>query len=169
MGNGQWSKGAERFMAGVARVIAVGLMVWMVLGPSVRAQPAPLPAPAQQAPRPELPLRASILRGEYGPHRANNDLLFYQVYVEHRFGYEDALKYINGYKPKVQNRLPIITERGMHRSPPGDQYFKGALFINTLRSIVDDDTRSTSLQNRSSNERRAIRARRLFSWWFLAS
>jgi hypothetical protein len=57
----------------------------------------------------------------------------------------------------------------MHRSPPGDQYFKGALFINTLRSIVDDDTRSTSLQNRSSNERRAIRARRLFSWWFLAS
>ena len=63
------------------------------------------------------------------------------VYVEHMFGYEDALKYINGYKPKVQNRVPIITERGMHRSPPGDQYFKGALFINTLRSVVDDDKR----------------------------
>ena len=63
------------------------------------------------------------------------------VYVEHMFGYDDALKYINGYKPKVQNRVPIITERGMHRSPPGDQYFKGALFINTLRSIVDDDKR----------------------------
>src|SRR5262245_34216204 len=58
------------------------------------------------------------------------------VYVEHMFGYDEAIKYINGYKPKVQNRQPIITERGFHRSPPGDQYFKGALFINTLRSVV---------------------------------
>ena len=63
------------------------------------------------------------------------------VYVEHMFGYDDALKYINGYKSKVQNRTPIITQRGVHRSPPGDQYFKGALFINTLRSVVDDDKR----------------------------
>jgi aminopeptidase N len=63
------------------------------------------------------------------------------VYVEHMFGYDDAIKYVNGYKPKVQNRQPIITERGLHRSPPGDQYFKGALLINTLRSVVNDDTR----------------------------
>ena len=63
------------------------------------------------------------------------------VYVEHMFGYEDALRYVNGYKSKVQNRQPIVTQRGIHRSPPGDQYFKGALFINTLRSIVDDDKR----------------------------
>jgi aminopeptidase N len=63
------------------------------------------------------------------------------VYVEGMFGYDDALKYVNGYKSKVQNREPIITQRGVHRTPPGDQYFKGALFIHTLRSIVDDDER----------------------------
>ena len=64
------------------------------------------------------------------------------VYVERMFGYDDALKYINGYKPKVANRAPIVTERGLHRSPvTSDQYFKGALFIHTLRSIVDDDER----------------------------
>jgi aminopeptidase N len=64
------------------------------------------------------------------------------VYVEHLFGYEDAVKYVNGYKPKVQNKTPIVTERGIHRSPQSsDQYFKGALFINTLRNVVDDDTR----------------------------
>jgi aminopeptidase N len=61
------------------------------------------------------------------------------VYVEHMFGYDDALKYVNGYKAKVQGKQPIITTRGIHRTPPGDQYFKGALFINTLRSIVNDD------------------------------
>jgi aminopeptidase N len=63
------------------------------------------------------------------------------LYVEYHYGYEDALKYTNGYKSKVQNRTPIITPRGIHRSPQQDQYFKGALFLNTLRSVVNDDKR----------------------------
>ncbi len=63
------------------------------------------------------------------------------LYVEHMFGYEDALKYVNGYKSKVGNRQPIITQRGIHRGPSQDQYFKGALFLNTLRSVVNDDQR----------------------------
>ena len=63
------------------------------------------------------------------------------LYVEHLFGREDALKYINGYKSKVRNREPIITQRGIHRSPSQDMYFKGALFLHTLRSVVDDDER----------------------------
>jgi aminopeptidase N len=63
------------------------------------------------------------------------------LYVEHVFGYADALKYVNGYKSKVRNLEPIITQRGIHRTPPGDQYFKGALFLHTLRSVVDDDAR----------------------------
>jgi aminopeptidase N len=63
------------------------------------------------------------------------------LYVEHVFGYADALKYVNGYKSKVRNLEPIVTQRGIHRTPPGDQYFKGALFLHTLRSVVDDDAR----------------------------
>ena len=63
------------------------------------------------------------------------------LYVEHSFGREDALKYINGYKSKVRNREPIITQRGIHRTPTQDMYFKGALFLHTLRSVVDDDER----------------------------
>jgi aminopeptidase N len=63
------------------------------------------------------------------------------MYVEHVFGYDDALKYINGYKSKVQNRTPIITERGLHRTPPQDMYFKGALFLHTLRNAIGDDRR----------------------------
>ena len=63
------------------------------------------------------------------------------LYVEHVFGYDDALKYVNGYKAKVGNREPIITQRGIHRSPGQDQYFKGALFLHTLRNVVNDDAR----------------------------
>jgi aminopeptidase N len=63
------------------------------------------------------------------------------LYVEHVFGADDALKYINGYKSKVRNREPIITQRGIHRTPNQDMYFKGALFLHTLRSVVGDDAR----------------------------
>jgi aminopeptidase N len=63
------------------------------------------------------------------------------LYVEFMFGHDDALKYTNGYKKMVQNRRPIISAHGVNASPPQDQYFKGALFLNTLRTVVDDDKR----------------------------
>ncbi|MGH7495963.1 MAG: M1 family metallopeptidase [bacterium] len=61
------------------------------------------------------------------------------VYVECLFGYEDAIKYYNGYKNKVQNKEPIVGPTGVNHWPTGDQYFKGALFLHTLRHVVDDD------------------------------
>ena len=61
------------------------------------------------------------------------------LYVEYTFGHEDYLKYTNAYIKKIQNKVPIIAPRGVNATPPQDQYFKGALFIHTLRSIVGDD------------------------------
>jgi aminopeptidase N len=63
------------------------------------------------------------------------------LYVEFMYGHDDYLKYVNAYKSKVKNAKPIIAERGVNAEPPQDQYFKGALFLNTLRSVVDDDAR----------------------------
>lgn len=63
------------------------------------------------------------------------------VYVEHMFGHVDALKYVNGYKSKVENRQPVIGPPGVNYRAPQDMYFKGALFLNTLRSVFDDDAR----------------------------
>jgi aminopeptidase N len=61
------------------------------------------------------------------------------LYVEKQFGHDEAIRYVNSYKAKVQNREPIITQRGIHRQPMQDMYFKGTLFLNTLRSVVNDD------------------------------
>jgi aminopeptidase N len=63
------------------------------------------------------------------------------LYVEYRWGHDDALKYMGGLKPKVVNMRPIIAERGVNAEPTEDQYFKGALMINTLRSVVNDDAK----------------------------
>src|SRR5688572_14962549 len=67
-------------MSRVSGTCLIGsLMLGIGLGLSVQAQ-TPAPAAPQTA-RPEPPLRARQLRGEYGPHRANNDLLFYHLDV----------------------------------------------------------------------------------------
>jgi aminopeptidase N len=63
------------------------------------------------------------------------------VYVEELFNKEDAIRYLNGLKPRVQNKQPIVQQRGIHRQPDQDMYFKGALFLNTLRSVVNDDAK----------------------------
>ena len=63
------------------------------------------------------------------------------LYVEYMWGHDDYLKYVNAYKSKVKNQVPIIAERGVNAEPPQDMYFKGALFLNTLRSVVNDDPR----------------------------
>jgi aminopeptidase N len=63
------------------------------------------------------------------------------LYVEYRWGHDDALKYMSGLKPKIYNLRPIVAERGVNAEPTEDQYFKGALMINTLRSVVNDDAK----------------------------
>jgi aminopeptidase N len=63
------------------------------------------------------------------------------LYVEYRWGTDDAIKYLNGYRPKVHNLRPIVAERGVNADATEDQYFKGALMINTLRSVINDDTK----------------------------
>ena len=63
------------------------------------------------------------------------------LYVEYWYGKDAAIRYLGGYKSKVRNKRPIITERGINATPPEDQYFKGALMLNTLRSVIDNDPR----------------------------
>ena len=54
-------------------------------------------------------------------------------------GKEDALTYINTGKDAVKNAVPVIAEEGIYATPPTDQYKKGALFLNSVRSVVNDD------------------------------
>lgn len=64
------------------------------------------------------------------------------VYVEGMWGKPEAIRYVNGYKGKVKNLKPIVRERGTGHEPDDeDQYFKGTLFLNTLRSVVDNDAK----------------------------
>jgi len=61
------------------------------------------------------------------------------LFVEDKWGKKDALIYMNTGKEGVKNAIPIIPEEGIYATPPVDQYKKGALFLNTVRSVVNND------------------------------
>jgi aminopeptidase N len=61
------------------------------------------------------------------------------VFVECLYGYEKAMKYIGGQKFSVSNDKPIIGVFGVNKEGSGDMYYKGALLLNTLRHVVNDD------------------------------
>lgn len=63
------------------------------------------------------------------------------VYVECLYGYEKAKQYVNGLKKNVENESPIIGPYGVNKEGSTDMYDKGALFLNTLRHVINDDAK----------------------------
>ena len=61
------------------------------------------------------------------------------VYIECRWGKEDALEYLKGTRRGIGNSAPIIGDYGVNSEGSGDMYYKGANLLNTIRSIYDDD------------------------------
>ena len=63
------------------------------------------------------------------------------VFVECQFGYEKAMQYAYGLQKNVRNFSPIIGHYGVNKEGSGDMYPKGALLLNTLRHITNDDAK----------------------------
>lgn len=63
------------------------------------------------------------------------------VFLECQFGYEKAMIYANGLKRAVSNDRPIIGHYGVNKEGSGDMYPKGALMLNTIRYIINDDVK----------------------------
>ena len=61
------------------------------------------------------------------------------LFVEYMWGKPDGITYVNTGKQNVKNQEPVISEESVFSTPPVDQYKKGGLFLNTLRSVVGDD------------------------------
>jgi aminopeptidase N len=61
------------------------------------------------------------------------------VFVECIYGYDKSQEYTNGLKQNVRNDKPIIGQYGVNNEGSGDMYPKGALLLNTIRHIVNDD------------------------------
>lgn len=63
------------------------------------------------------------------------------VFIECRFGYEKAMQYAFGLRKNVQNDRPIIGYCCVNNEGSSDMYPKGALLLNTLRHVINDDAK----------------------------
>jgi aminopeptidase N len=61
------------------------------------------------------------------------------VYVECRWGKDEALEYLKGTRRGLGNNATIIGDYGVNSEGSGDMYFKGANLLNTIRSIYNND------------------------------
>ncbi len=61
------------------------------------------------------------------------------VYLEELYGKESAIKYLKGIRNGIQNKEPIIGPYGVNEEGSGDMYPKGAQFLHTLRSVINND------------------------------
>lgn len=73
------------------------------------------------------------------------------VFVECTKGYDEAQKYINGQSKNVQNDRPVIGFYGVNKEGSGDMYYKGALMLNTLRHITNNDSKWWAMLLKYSN------------------
>ncbi len=63
------------------------------------------------------------------------------VFVECLYGYEKGQEYVNGLKNRIENDQPIIGFYGVNNEGSSDMYSKGALLINTIRHIIQDESK----------------------------
>lgn len=62
------------------------------------------------------------------------------LYCECNWGYDSYLTYINGVKFNISNDKPIIGHYGVNNEGSGDMYYKGALMIHTIRTLISNDS-----------------------------
>ncbi|MEM6525851.1 MAG: M1 family aminopeptidase, partial [Bacteroidota bacterium] len=63
------------------------------------------------------------------------------LFVEDHYGYEAGQQYINSMEAEVLNRNPIVGRMGVNHIHYDitDMYLKGAIMLNELRKVIDND------------------------------
>lgn len=61
-------------------------------------------------------------------------------YVESKYGKDKANVYANAWRKRVENRVPLVGEKGKIHPYNIDAYYKGALMMFTLRNYVNNDS-----------------------------
>ena len=64
------------------------------------------------------------------------------LYIEDHYGYKNSQIYLNSMKKMVKKEAPVIGKFDVNHIhyDIGDMYYKGALMLNTLRHVIDNDS-----------------------------
>jgi aminopeptidase N len=62
------------------------------------------------------------------------------LYVEQRYGYATALRYLQGQLLGIDNDMAIIGPYNVNAEGSGDRYNKGAWMLHTIRNVIKNDS-----------------------------
>ncbi|GAC1374093.1 MAG: M1 family metallopeptidase [Hymenobacter sp.] len=62
------------------------------------------------------------------------------LFVESQFGKTAGQEYLHGQRRNIRNDGPIIGPYGVNKEGSGDMYDKGSVLLNTLRTVVNNDS-----------------------------
>ncbi|MFC7667492.1 M1 family metallopeptidase [Hymenobacter humi] len=62
------------------------------------------------------------------------------LFVESQFGKPAGQEYVHGQRRNIQNDSPIIGPYGVNKEGSGDMYDKGSNMLNTIRTVVNNDS-----------------------------
>jgi len=61
------------------------------------------------------------------------------LFVETRYGKQAGQEYVHGMRASIQNDAPILGVYNVNKEGSQDMYYKGANFLNMVRTIINDD------------------------------
>jgi aminopeptidase N len=67
------------------------------------------------------------------------------LFVEHQYGKQAGQEYVHGLRQGITNESPVIGIYGVNKEGSGDMYPKGAVLLNMVRTIINDDDKWRSI------------------------
>jgi aminopeptidase N len=67
------------------------------------------------------------------------------LFVDSQFGKQAGQEYIHGARRGIENASPIVGLYGVNKEGSEDMYAKGAVLLNTVRTIINDDDKWRSI------------------------
>jgi aminopeptidase N len=61
------------------------------------------------------------------------------LFIESRYGKQAGQEYVHGSRAAIENDSPIVGSYNVNKEGSEDMYFKGAVLLNMIRTIINDD------------------------------
>lgn len=61
------------------------------------------------------------------------------LFIDYHYGKKAAEEYVYGLRQGIENKSPIVGYYGVNKEGSGDMYSKGAVFLNMVRVIINND------------------------------
>src|SRR6201996_6180930 len=67
------------------------------------------------------------------------------LFIENQFGKQAGMEYVHGLRKSIENLSPVVGPYNVNKEGSEDMYYKGAVMLNMIRNIINDDEKWRSI------------------------